>query len=111
MSFLESWRLLGTLLGGLGGSLGTFFGIWAAPWGTFSDLGGSLVHLGCPNGSQNRLLWILDGFWASFWEAFVSPGGVWEVIWELFDGRWELFGSCFLFCLGKCKTMKSIVLL
>ena len=33
-------ELLGTLLGGLGGSLGSFFGIntWAAPWVTFSDL-------------------------------------------------------------------------
>ncbi len=68
------------------------------------------MHLGCPNASKNRLKWIFDVFWDAFCEVFVSPGGVWEVIWELFDGRWELFG-CFLFCLGKCKTMKSIVLL
>ena len=76
-SFLESWRLLGTLLGGLGGSLSTFFGIWAAPWGTFSDLGGSLVHLG-PWGSKSipeptfldfgwLLGFILGGFCESGW--------------------------------------------
>ena len=52
VSFLDSWRLLGTLLGGLGGSLGAFFGIWAAPGGTFSGLGGSLGDLVAPNGSQ-----------------------------------------------------------
>ncbi len=95
-SCFESCMLLGTVLAGLGGSLGTFFGIWAAPWASFSDLGGSLEHLACPNGSQNLLFWILDGFWASFWEAFVSPGGVWEVIWKLLDGRWEVFAFIFL---------------
>ena len=95
-SFLESWRLPGTLLGGLGESLGTFFGVWAAPWATFSDIGGSLGDLLAPNGSQNRLFWILDGFWSPFWEAFGSPGGVWEVIWELFGGLWEVFGCFFL---------------
>ena len=49
-----------------------------------------------PNGSQNQLFWILDGFWASFWEPFGGPGGVWEVMWELFGalplgGLWLLF--------------------
>ena len=51
-SFLESWRLLGTLLGGLGGSLGTFLCIWAAPWVTFSGLGGSLGDLVAPSGTK-----------------------------------------------------------
>ena len=63
--------------------------------GTFSDLGGSLELLGCPNGSQNRLFGIWDGFWGSFWEVFGSPGGVREVIWEFFGSPWEVFGGCF----------------
>ena len=29
------------------------------------------------------LLILFDQFRAPFWEAFVSPGGVWELIWEL----------------------------
>ena len=45
-----------------------------------------------PNGSQDRLLRIWDIIRASFWEAFGSPGGVWEVIWELSGGFWEVFG-------------------
>ena len=104
------WRTLGVVFGileapgdtfgCLGQSLGTFFGIWTAPWATFSDLGGSLGDLVAPNGFQNRLFWILDAFWAPFWEAFGSPGGVWEVIWELFGALWEVFGGCFwVFCL------------
>ena len=73
--------------------LGTFFGIWTAPWDTFSDLGGSLGDLVAPNGFQNRLFGILDAFWAPFWEAFGSPGGVWEVIWELFGALGNVFGG------------------
>ena len=42
--------------------LGTLFGIWTAPGGTFSDLGGSLGDLVAPNGFQNRLF----GFWMPF---------------------------------------------
>ncbi len=61
---------------------------------------GILGDLVAPNGFQNRLLWILDGFWAPFWEAFGSPGGVREVIWELFGALWEVLGGCFsLLCL------------
>ena len=89
---------LGTLLGGLGGSLGTIFGIWAGPWATFSDLGGSLGDLVAPNGSQKLLFWSLDTLWDPFWEAFRAPGGVWEVIWEPFGGLWEVFG-CFFWVL------------
>ena len=62
----------GDTFGCLGQSLGTFFGIWRAPWGTFSDLGGSLGDLVAPNEFQNRLFWILDAFWAQFWEAFCN---------------------------------------
>ena len=115
------WRTLGVVFGMLespgdtfGGSrrvFGHLFWYLGSSSGTFSDLGDSLEHLGCPNGCQNRLFGILDGFWASFWEAFGSPGGLWEVIWELFGGLWEVFGCFFGFCLGKCKTMKSVVLL
>ena len=94
-SFLDSWRLLGTLLAGFGGSSGTFFGIWAAPWGTFSDLGGSLGDLMAPNGSQKSLYSILNAFRGPFWEAFGVPGGVWEVIWEPFWCLWEVSGCFF----------------
>ena len=31
----------------------------------------------------------------------MSPGGVWEVIWELFDGRWEVLGPFFEVKSGK----------
>ena len=57
-SFLYDGRLLGMLLGGLGGSLCTFFGIWTSPWATFSGLGGSL-------GERWDRFWILGGFWGS----------------------------------------------
>ena len=57
-SFLYDGRLPGMLLGGLGGSLSTFFCIFAAPWATFSGLGGSL-------GERWDRFWILGGFWGS----------------------------------------------
>ncbi len=81
--------------GGVERSLGIFFGIWTAPWRTFSDLGASLGDLVAPSGLQNRFFSILDAFWAPFWEVFGSPGGVWEVIWELFGALWEVCGGCF----------------
>ena len=66
-SFLYDGRLLGMLLGGLGGSLCTFFGIWTSPWATFSGLGGSLGDLVAPNGYHNRCFLILDAFWDPYW--------------------------------------------
>ena len=93
--FLESWRLLGTLLGGLGGSLDVFFGTWAAPWVTFSDLGGFWGDLVAPNGSQNQLFGISDAFWASFLEVFGSRSGVLGghlgASWWLLVGMWLFF--------------------
>ena len=90
MSFLESWRLLGALLGGLGGSLGSFLVSWTFlgtlflileallktfwhhmdPRTDFLDLG---RHLGS----------ILEDFWEFGW--------VWGVTWEAFG--WPL--GCF----------------
>ena len=49
-----------------------------------------LGALGVPLGLKMGPDWIFIDLWrlfdqfrAPFWEAFVSPGGVWEVIWEL----------------------------
>ncbi len=86
---------LGDTFGCLGQSLGTFFGIWTAPWGTFSDLGGSLGDPVARNGFHKLLFCIFDALCAPFWEVFVCPGAVWEVIWEPFGALWEVFGACF----------------
>ena len=51
-----------------------------------------------------------DAFWVPFCEALGVLGGVLEVIWEPFGDLWEVFGRFFVFCVGKCETMKTIVL-
>ena len=119
---LESWRLLGTLLGGLGGSSGTFFGIGATLWRTFSDLGGSLGDLVAPNGSQkgrgiHQMAPRTDffGFWIRFGIHFgrlLGPRvGFGRSFGSLLVAFGRSLGVFFWFCLGKCETMKSVVLL
>ena len=106
---MEFWRLLGTLLGGLGGSLGTFFGIWAAPWATFSDIGGPLGDLLAPNGSQNRFFGILVAFGLHFGRLLGGRVGFGRSFGSLLVAFGRSLGVFFGFCLGKCKTMKSVV--
>ena len=48
-----------------------------------------------PSGFESHLYSILDAFRTPFWEAFVSPGGVWEVILELVGALGEVFGGSF----------------
>ena len=108
---LESWRLLGTLLGVLEGLrapflvsgqlLGTLFLVLEAPWGTLwhqmaprTDFFGFWMRFGVHFG---RLLGSRVGFRRSFGSLLVAFGRSLSVF----------FG----FCLGKCKTMKSVVLL
>ena len=76
--------------------------------GTLFLILGDLV---APNGFHNLLFWILDAFWARFWEAFGGPGGVWEVIWELFGALGRSLAVIFGFCVENRETVKSVVLL
>ena len=111
-SFFDSWRLLGTLLGGLGGSLGTFLGIWAAPSGHFfwswRLLGGPYGTKWLPELTFLDFGCVLGSIWGGFWGPGWGLGGHLGAFWRPLGGLRVFF---FVFFLGKCKTMKSVVLL
>ena len=100
-----------TFWGGLGVSVGTFFGIWAAPRSTFL---------------------VVDAHWGTFWHQMASRTHLFE-FWMRFEihfgrllgsrlGFGRSLGSLLVtsrrslspfynFVLGKCESIKSVVLL